>query len=96
MGDISGGGIHERGVLGRVHAWQGDVCGGSIHCGVVHGRGCGACMVDGCRGMHDRKACIAGGMCGEGVHAGETTIEMGGTHHIGMHSYLIYSCWEGF
>ena len=35
--------------------------------------------------MHDR-GCVAWGVCGRGVHAGETSTEAGGMHPTGMHS----------
>ena len=73
-----GGGMHgrghvwQRGMRGRGYGWQLG----------VHGKG---------GGMHGREACVAEGYVWQGawwqgMHAGETVIEAGGTHPTGMHS----------
>ena len=71
------GGIHDRGVHGRGHLWQGMCMAGGVHgrgcaCMVgVGGHGTESCMVGACMtwevGVQGKRVCVVGGMYGRGV-----------------------------
>ena len=74
------GGIHDRGVHGRGHLWQGMCMAGGVHgrgcaCMVgVGGHGTESCMVGACMtwevGVQGKRVCVVGSMYGRGYGRG--------------------------